>query len=179
MIESARARRWLFRLIYVLIALVLVVARLLPLGSDAGDWPGPDVLLCVTLAWMLRRPDYMAPWLIAIVVLAEDMMLMRPPGLWTALVVVATEFLRSRTAFTRELSFPAEWLLMSGMMVAVAFAYRFAFTLAFVPQPPLGFSMMQVVASILCYPFVIWLSAFALKLHKPSPGEVDAYGRRM
>lgn len=179
MIESARTRRWLFRLAYALVAMVLVVARLLPLGSDAGDWPGPDLLLCLTLAWMLRRPEYMAPWLIALVVLAEDLLLMRPPGLWTALVVVATEFLRSRAALTRELSFPGEWLLVAAVMLGAATAYRFAFTLAFVPQPPLGFSMMQVVASIICYPLVVWLSAIALKLHKPSPGEVDAYGRRI
>lgn len=179
MVESAQARRWLFRLAYALIALVLVVVRLLPLGSDAGDWPGPDLLLCLTLAWMLRRPDYLAPWLIAFVVLAEDLLLMRPPGLWTALVVMATEFLRSRTAFTRELSLPAEWLLMSGVMLTLAVGYRIAFTVAFLPQPPLGFSMMQVVASIICYPFVVWMSALAFKLHKPATGEVDAYGRRM
>lgn len=179
MVEGARARLWLIRLAYMLVALFLIVIRLLPLGSDAGDWPGPDLLLCVTLAWMLRRPDAMAPWLVAFVVLAEDLLLMRPPGLWTALVVMATEFLRSRMAMTRELTFPAEWLLAAAVMLAVAVAYRFAFTVAFVPQPPLGFSMMQVLASILCYPAVVWLSAIAFKLRKPSPGEVDAYGRRM
>ncbi|WP_136683727.1 rod shape-determining protein MreD [Falsirhodobacter xinxiangensis] len=179
MVEGAHARLWLFRSAYVVIALVLVVARLLPLGQAPGAWPGPDVLLCFTLAWMLRRPDYMAPWLIALIVLAEDLLLMRPPGLWTAVVVLATEFLRSRTAFTRELTFPAEWVLMSGTMIAVALAYRFAFGIAFLPQPPFGFAMMQVVASILCYPFVVWISVMVLKLHKPATGEVDAYGRRM
>lgn len=179
MVESEQARRWLFRAIFALIALGLIVVRLMPLGSDAGDWPGPDILLCLTLAWVLRRPDYMSPWLIAAVVLAEDLLLMRPPGLWTALVVMATEFLRSRTAFTRELSLPAEWLLMSGVMIALTLGYRAAFAVAFVPQPPFGFSMLQVVASILCYPFVVWLSALAFKLHKPATGEVDAYGRRM
>ena len=179
MIESARTRRWLFRLAFALVALVLVVVRLMPLGSSAGDWPGPDVLLCVTLAWMLRRPDYMVPWLIALVLLAEDLLLMRPPGLWTALVIVATEFLRSRAAFTRELSFPGEWVLVSAMMVMLEFAYRFAFAIAFLPQPTLGFSMLQVLASILCYPAVVWLSVMAFKLHKPATGEVDAYGRRM
>ena len=35
--------------------------------------------------------------------LVEDLILMRPPGLWTALVVMASEFIRSRVALTREL----------------------------------------------------------------------------
>jgi hypothetical protein len=46
--------------------------------------------------------------------LVEDLVLLRPPGLWTALVVLATEFMRSRAALTRELNFVVEWLLVSG-----------------------------------------------------------------
>jgi hypothetical protein len=68
--------------------------------------------------------------------LVEDLILMRPPGLWTAIVVLATEFLRSRTALTRELNFVVEWLLVSGLMVGMLLAYRLVFGLP-LPQAAL------------------------------------------
>jgi rod shape-determining protein MreD len=141
--------------------------------------PGPDLLLCITFAWTMRRPDYLPVLLIAAVVLLEDMILMRPPGLWTALVIVASEFVRGRVALTRELSFSVEWLLVSALMVAMLLVYRMFFALVLVPQAPFGFAMIQILWSILCYPVVVFLSRFVLDLYKPAMGEIDAYGRRM
>ena len=159
---------------------MLLFLRLLPLGSDAaGGWPGPDILLCLIFAWVMRRPDYMPALLIAGVVLVEDLMLMRPPGLWTAIVVLAAEFLRARIALTRELSFATEWLLAAGLMVAMLLAYRLIFAIAFLPQPALGFALVQTLWSILCYPAVVLASRVALDLRKPAMGEVDSYGRRL
>jgi rod shape-determining protein MreD len=144
-----------------------------------GRMPGPDLLLCITFAWTMRRPDYLPVLLIAAVVLLEDMILMRPPGLWTALVIVASEFVRGRVALTRELSFSVEWLLVSALMVAMLLVYRMFFALVLVPQAPFGFAMIQILWSILCYPVVVFLSRFVLDLYKPAMGEIDAYGRRM
>lgn len=179
MAEPVRARVWLFRTAFVGLALGLFFLRVLPLGTEAGRWPGPDLLLCLIFAWVTRRPDYLPALLIALVVLAEDLLLMRPPGLWAALVLVASEFLRGRAALTRELSFVVEWALIAGLMVAVLLGYRLIFALAFLPQTGFGFAMVQTLASILCYPFVVGLSWLALNLRKPAMGEVDAYGRRM
>ena len=49
----------------------------------------------------MRRPDFLPVLLIGAVVLLEDLILLRPPGLWTALVILATEFVRARAALTR------------------------------------------------------------------------------
>ena len=122
MFSGLRNSLWVYRAAFVAIALALLFVRLLPLGSVAGDWPGPDLMLCLMLAWVTQRPDHLPTALIALVVLAEDMILMRPPGLWTALVVLATEFLRARSALTRELGFAAEWLLIAGVMIAMLLA---------------------------------------------------------
>lgn len=168
----------MLRLAYALVALVLILARLMPLGGEAGAWPGPDLLFCVTLVWTLRRPEMMHPALIALVVLTEDILLMRPPGLWTAIVVIATEFLRRRTAFARETNILSEWLFAAGLIVAAELAYRFVNTVAFVPQVGFGYAMMGVAATILGYPLVMLVTT-VLGLHKPATGEIDAYGRRM
>ena len=179
MVDPATRSLWLHRLLFVAIALGLLFVRLLPLGSTAGDLPGPDILLCIVFAWTMRRPDYLPAILIAAVVLLDDMILMRPPGLWTALVILASEFVRGRVALTRELSFGVEWLLVAGLMVGMLLAYRIAFAMVLLPQSGFGFAMVQVVWSIVCYPAVVAVSRFVLDLHKPAMGEIDAYGRRM
>lgn len=196
MVDGATREIWLHRALFVGIALLLLFWKLLPLpmpmATDcvAGDgWcalmtqmerlPGPDIMLCIIFAWTMRRPDYLPALLIAAVVLTEDVLLMRPPGLWTALVLIASEFVRGRVALTRELNFAVEWLLVSGLMLALLVIYHTVFTMVLLPQTSFGFALMQVVWSILCYPVVVFLSRFVLDLHKPAMGEIDAYGRRI
>ena len=177
MADGVRSNVWLYRGIFVGIAFFLLFLRLLPLGTAAGDWPGPDILLCVIFAWATRRPDFLPVWLLALVLLMEDTILMRPPGLWTALVIVAVEFVRSRVALTRELAFLAEWAMIAGLMVACLLVYRLVFTISFLPQPGFGFALMQTLWSILCYPLVVGASRLAFDLRKPATGEVDRFGR--
>lgn len=195
MIDGATREVWAHRILFVVLALAFLFFRLLPLGEiiapcgaeDTGcrlmAWfshvPGPDLLLCIIFAWTMRRPDYLPVLLIAAVVLLEDLIVLRPPGLWTGLVVLVSEIIRSRVALTRELNFGVEWLLVSAMMVVMLIVYRLAFGLVLLPQPPFGFAMVQVIWSILCYPLVVFLSRVVLDLYKPGMGEVDAYGRRL
>lgn len=179
MARLVQADPWGYRALFLALALLLVFLRLLPLGNSAGGLPGPDILLCLSLAWVMRRPDFLPVWLLVAVSLAEDLILIRPPGLWTALLVLATEFLRSRTALTRELNFPVEWLLASGLMLAMLLAYRLIFLVTLLPQPPFGFAAVQVVWSALAYPIVVGLSRLAFDLRKPATGEIDEHGRRL
>jgi rod shape-determining protein MreD len=117
--------------------------------------------------------------MIVLVVLIEDLILMRPPGLWTALVVLASEFLRSRVALTRELNFVTEWVLVATLMLGILLSYRAILAVAFVPQAPFGFSAVQVLWSIVLYPIVVGLSRLVLDLRKPATGEIDSFGRRL
>ncbi|AWB49416.1 rod shape-determining protein MreD [Gemmobacter aquarius] len=179
MVDPLRVTLWFYRGLFVTLAALLLFIKLLPLGSLAGSWPGPDLLLCLILAWVVRRPDYLPVLLICAVVLIEDFLLMRPPGLWAGVVILGTEFLRVRVGLTRELSFAAEWALVAAVLVAMLLAYRLVFVIAFLPQPAFGFALLQTLWSILCYPFVVAASRFAFDLRKPATGEVDAYGRRL
>lgn len=176
-VQSLRNSVWFRRALFVALAVFVLFVRLLPLGSEAGEWPGPDLLLCLIFAWTMRRPDYLPVMLVAVVVMVEDLILMRPPGLWTALVVIGSEFIRSRVALTRELTFTVEWLLVSGIMVALVLVYRAVFAISLMPQPGFGFAMMQVLWSIACYPLVVAISRYGFDLRKPAMGETDAYGR--
>jgi rod shape-determining protein MreD len=179
MVEFWRQTHWIFRGLFLGLALVLLFLRLLPMANAPGALPGPDLLLCLIMAWVVRRPDFLPMPLILIVILIEDLVLMRPPGLWTAIVILATEFLRSRIALTRELNFLVEWVLVSGMMLGMLLAYRLVLAMAFVAQPAFGFSVVQVLWSVALYPLVVGLSRLVLDLRKPAMGEVDDFGRRV
>ena len=168
-----------YRVLFVGLAVLLLFLRLLPVDSGTEGWPGPDLLLCLICAWTMRRPDFLPVGLVAAVVVMEDLLLMRPPGLWAALVVLAAEFIRSRVALTRELTFAVEWVLVAGIMVGLFVSYRIIFAIAFVPQAGFGYAMVQVIWSILCYPLVVVVSRLVLDLRKPAMGEVNAYGRRL
>lgn len=167
------------RLLFVALALVVLFWRLLP-GQPADDvWPGPDLLPAIVFCWTMRRPDFLPFWLVAAVILTEDLLLMRPPGLWAALVVAGAEFLRSRTSLARELNFGAEWLLASLVMAAMALANRLVLGIAGLPGVPGEATLWQLLATILCYPLVAGVSVLVFGLHKPAMGEIDAAGRRL
>lgn len=173
------ARHWQYRALFLGLALLFLFIRLLPSGDAAGRLPGPDLLLCLIMAWVMRRPEYLPLGLIVVVVLVEDLILLRPPGLWTALVVLASEFIRSRVELTRELNFITEWLLVSGLMIGMLLIYRTIFAIALLPQPSFGYSIVQVLWSIAAYPLIVAASRWMLDLHKPATGETDDFGRRL
>lgn len=170
---------WGFRALFVAIAVTLVVVRMMPISTMPETIPGPDLLICVACAWVLRRPEYVPAVLIAAVFLFEDFLLMRPPGLWSLVVLAGTEFLRSRVALMREVGLAMEWAMVSVVLVAMVLLYRLAYAAAFLDEPPLSLVAMQLLGSILCYPFVVGLSRLAFGLRKAATGEIDGFGRRL
>lgn len=170
---------WGYRALFAGIAVALVVLRMLPIRTLPVTIPGPDLLTCIACAWVLRRPEYVPAVLIAAVFLFEDFLLMRPPGLWSVIMLAGTEFLRNRVALMRELGLAMEWAMVSVVMVAMVLLYRLVYAAAFLDEPPLTLVGLQMLGSILCYPLVVGLSHAAFGLRKAATGEVDALGRRL
>ncbi|MEZ7812963.1 MAG: rod shape-determining protein MreD [Paracoccaceae bacterium] len=177
--SELRSDVWLHRGLYFLLGYVFIFIKILPLGQSAGDWPGPDLLLCLTMAWVIRRPDYLPAFLIALVILLTDLILMRPPGLFAFAVVLGTEFLRNRIHFVRELSLFAEWMMIAVLMMSILMTTQIIAFLTITPVENFGFEVIGVLASIAAYPIVVWMSNLLFKVHKPAMGEVDALGRRL
>lgn len=177
MAEPVQLHPWRYWALFAGIATVSVFVRLLPLGGTQAMLPGPDLLLCLVFSWVLRRPEYMPALLVAAVFVIEDLLLMRPPGLWALIVLLGSEFLRNRQPLMRELSFPAEWAMVSAVMLVMLVAERLALALAVVPAPALRLSVVQLLMTVLAYPLMVMLSHYALRVRKPATGEVDALGR--
>jgi rod shape-determining protein MreD len=164
---------------YLAIAALLLAAPLLPLNTVPRPWATPDILLAVTAAWAARRPDTLPVLAVAGVFLLADFLFQRPPGLFTALVLGLTEWLRRRAPGLRRGSFPAEWAVVGAGIVAVALLNRVVLGLLLTPQAPLGLTLIQVLLTVALYPLIAGLAQLALGLHRPAQGEVDTLGHRL
>lgn len=175
MTPYAMRRRLLGGAAYALIACAILFLRLLPLSPGRVPWPGPDLILCLTLAWVLRRPEQVPALIIAAVILVEDLLVMRPIGLWAAMVVIGTEAARTREARWREQPFVVEWVRVAVLMAAMMAAARLAMVLALLSVPPLGQVLLHWLASVAAYPVVAFAGKL-LGLRRAAPGEAEGMG---
>lgn len=159
-------RLWFYRAVFVFLASATSFMLLLPLNPGPGAVPGPDILLLIAISWTIMRPDYVPILLLTGVFLATDFLLMRPPGLWTALVVLCCEFLRARHYQLRATSFLVEWLLVAGLIVALTLVYALMLTIFAVVQPALGLTIIRMIFTILSYPLVVILAGRAFGVRK-------------
>ncbi|WP_413718012.1 rod shape-determining protein MreD [Silicimonas sp. MF1-12-2] len=169
---------WGYRALFLALCIAVAFVQLLPLDMGPGQIPGPDVLMLLAFSWVIMRPDYVPVFLIAAVFFLADLLFMRPLGLWTALVVLGAEFLRSRSFTLRDTPFLLEWLLVSGVVTAVFIGNSLFLGLFAVSQPGLGLTLIGLIATILAYPLVVILAGRAFGLRKIVPGEVDRLGHK-
>ena len=166
----------IYRGLFLLLVGALVFAALLP-GSLTGRLPGPDVLFCLTFAWLLRRPDFVPVLMIALVFLLTDVMYFKPLGLWAAIVVVASEFVRRREASFRETSFLAEWIFIASVFTAMFVANAVILAFFGVDQHGFGLTVLQLIFTVLLYPLAVFASSAILGVRKLTPIQTDRMGR--
>lgn len=177
MVESIRLHVWTMRLAFIFVALFLIFLRLLPLNTETPLWTGPDLLLALTLAFAVRRPEYLPSLHVAVIFLLEDLLLQRPPGLFALMVLIGSETLKSRSRALHEQNFLMEWLSVSASLFGILFVYRFVLAVLLVPQAPLGLAIMQFMFTLLAYPFVVGAAHIVVGLRKATPAEMDGMGR--
>jgi rod shape-determining protein MreD len=164
---------WTYRAIFLFVCAVLILGRLLPLGLGESGLPGPDLLLAVTFAWLLRQPAVVPLASIVIVFLLADFLFQRPPGLWTALAVVASESLRRRRLRMTEFPFLVEWGAIAGAVAGMVLAERVILWVLLADLPSLGLSLTQGIVTVLIYPVVVAVSKFLFGLRKLGPADLE------
>lgn len=179
MADVPTTRVWLGRLIFILIALGLIFIQLLPLNTQPTIWAAPNWGLAVTLVWVARRPEYAPTIVIAATFFTADLLFQRPPGLWSALVVILSEIMRNRTKGIRNMPFALEWGTVSVGIVAITLLYRAVLTVVMTDQAPLGLTLIQMVMTIIFYPVVVAVAHFVFGVSRPSLGQVDSRGHRL
>jgi rod shape-determining protein MreD len=170
--------RVLFAFGLVAAAALMIFARLLAVDLTPGRFPGPDLFLALTFAWVLRRPEYIATVLVAALFFMMDMLLLRTPGIWTLMVVIGVEFLRRHEYGMRSQPFFIEWGVVSGVLLAMLISQRFVLAIFLVEQPPLGRALIEQISTAICYPLVVLMSGVIFGISKHQPGN-EKTARRM
>ncbi|WP_163846857.1 rod shape-determining protein MreD [Pseudooceanicola aestuarii] len=176
--NASATRIWTLRAVFALLICGVLLAGILPLDTVPPKWAGPDLVLALTLAWTIRRPELVPAPLVGAALLLADLILLRPPGLYAAIGVLACEMLKRRSRGLRELPFPAEWAMASVAVAMVLIGYQLALAVFFIGPLQLKLALIQAIATILAYP----LTTGALRLfglRKAARGEVDALGHRL
>lgn len=151
----------------------LLFLRLLPLSAGAVRLPGPDLGLCLTLAWVLRRPERLPAAVIALVFLLQDILLFQPVGLWPAIVVAGTEAARLRESRWRDGPFMVEWLRIAILIGMMILGHRLIQVLFMIPVPALGQVILRYLATVAAYPLVVLSARALIGLRRANPLEAE------
>ncbi len=179
MIDPVTTRIWIYRAAFLGLCFMVLFLRLLPLGDGADPLPGPDLMLCLTFAWLVRRPEFVPALLIVAVFLLADFLFMRPPALKTIVVLIAAEFLRGQVHRIRDTAFTFEFMLVAATILAVVTGERLLHALTFTGQPPLGGAVLAALFTILAYPAVVLFSNVLFGVKKVTLGEAELLGHRL
>lgn len=179
MAEAPSTQIWIGRLVFIAFSMILIFGQLLPLDTRPTGWAAPNWLLAITLVWITRRPDYVPVFVIAGIFFLADLLFQRPPGLWTALVVILTEMLRTRTASLRDLPRLLEWGTVAVGIIAITLINRAVLLVVMSPQHPLALTLIEMILTIAFFPVVIAIAQFGFGVTRPAPGEVDSRGHRL
>lgn len=163
--------RWAFWGLLVVISVGILFVRLLPLDLSAGRYPGPDIFMAIALAWMLRRPDYVPIFLVAVIIFLTDLLFQDIPAVGALMAVLGLEVLRRREAGLREQPFLIEMGVVFAVLLAMLLGERILLMVFFVDQIPFGRALMQFLATIAVYPIVVFISVFVLGIEKLQPGD--------
>lgn len=165
---------WAGRTLYLALSALLIAGALLPLPNGAAPRPGPDLLLALTLAFVLRRPDLVPPLSVAAAFLLADLLMQRPPGLGALAALLLTEALRARAPGLRGLGFGAEWLAAALGAAAFVLGTRLAAAVLLLPLPPVGAQAAGLGWTIAAYPAVALFARWPCRVTTPEPGHPDA-----
>lgn len=155
MTEGFKRRRMVSIAIYVALGLAILFFQLMPLNPGRPGLPGPDLMLCLTFAWVLRRPDQLPAPIIVALALIGDFLLGRPFGLWSFFILVGSELLRPRAQRWADLALLFEWLRVALLIGLLLIGYRLMMMLFLLPVPALGPVMLQWLATVAAYPVVV------------------------
>lgn len=190
MAERNSTRLWGKRLGFIALWAALVFLHLLPVNTappspltDASFlsrfWISPDLHLAITLAWVLRRPEYVPPIIVAATFLMSDLLLQRPPGLWAALAVIGSEALRRRAPSLRDLTFSMEWLNVTMIMTAMFMGYGIILSVMMVEASPWRLTATHALLTITVYPIIVLVSQLLFGVRKLAPGDIDGMEARI
>ena len=172
----APSRVWMMRAAFTLLILIIFFFHLLPLQTAPGGIIWPNLILAFSLSWSVRRPQYVPTVLLACMFFLADFLLQRPPGLWAMLALVACEHVKSQARSLRDASITTEIAFILAWIVGISISYRIILAILYVEVPPVGPALLQIVATVAAYPFVIVVTHAFMGVRKATPNDTGTRG---
>lgn len=157
-------RLFKLRFIYLAIIILFLFLQTLPNQTNFDYIFIPDVMLSLTFVWIVRRPDIIGPILLTLTFLFADILLQRPPALWSLIVLCIGMFLRARAAEFKENFFIYEWATAAGLIICCYTLQYIAMKITAIPVYDAGPILIQTASTIILYPIFVWLFRPLLEL---------------
>lgn len=167
MSERSAVRLWSMRLLFAGLCGFVLAYHLLPIAPLSHIFMPPDLILGLSLAWTVRRPEYVPIWLIALVALLADLLLMRVPGLWAAMTVLAASFVHRRRGQMQNTGFGVEWAQVSVAIAGTYLLQRLAYAVLLLDPLPTAGVFTQFVTTLAVYPALVALTIWVCRVRKP------------
>ena len=149
---------WVQRFFYFIFSLLLIVWLIVPQNPLKQTIPTPDFLFCLTLAIIFRRPNVLPIVLIGLVFLVTDILFNRPIGLWTAIVLITTEFARTQFWRYNDANFITTWLFVSLLIMISTFTHMIVLNIFLISQAEFWHYLIWAMLTILIYPIMFCIS---------------------
>ena len=169
-----RLKSLTYPILFVLIVFVLIFIKVLPLNTVPKEWTAPDLSLCVTLVWCLRRPTGAPIVLLAALFLLQDIICQRPIGLFAAIATLMCEWAKRQTLRAEEFPFIVEWTTAATAMLAIFILVQSIASLSLIAKPSMWIFAKELIFTILAYPLVTLLCRYGLGLRTHQVTEFEA-----
>lgn len=174
--EARSNRRWAVPLAFAIFGVAMVFIGLVPQNLTPSRFSGPDLVLALSIAIVIRRADLLPFWLVACVVLLADFLLARPLGLSAFATVAVVEIARLNRLSFLDMFFLMEWAAVAALIILAAVTQQFLLGFVLLPGHDWITVLWQVSLSILCYPLIVMMSTLILGIRRDAVREARALG---
>ncbi len=170
---------WIRRGTYLAFGILLLLQAIIPQSLEATQIPGPDIFYCITMAYIIRRPEYAPLWAIVLIFFLRDVVTMAPLGLATLFFLIATEIVRANLQAFREYFFGIEWLWVAVIYGLILVTQNLVLSLSVSFTPKFVDLFYQFFFTTLAYPVIVLIMRYLFAIDRPAAGKTDARGHRI
>lgn len=161
----------------IALGLVAIYVPLVPFSLAAEDGGPPDLLFCLVIAWILRRPDTAPLVLVLTLGLLADVLNSRPIGLGALALVLSSELFRAQRSLLVGVPFILEWIAVALTLVAAGLCAFLVLKVTFMDGPSVRQLVTHALVTALFYPVVVvvlhWMIGIRAPEARPQPGRLD------
>jgi rod shape-determining protein MreD len=159
------------------LGLVAIYIPLVPYSLAAEDGGPPDLLFCLVVAWILRRPDTAPLVLVLTLGLLADVLNSRPMGLGALALVLGSELFRAQRSLLLGAPFVLEWIAVALTLIVAGLCVSLMLKVTFIDGPSIGQLVTQALVTAVFYPVVVvflhWMIGIRAPEARPQPGRLD------